>query len=281
MFMLKKVLIGVAAAAVLSTLVFGRDVISYVKTAGCSAREAIKSEVPIEFEIQRARDLVANLIPDIRKCMHVIAEEEVSVEHLNQEIAQAEANLGKQKEEILALRRHVDQGGSTYQYASRTYSSNEVKRDLALRFERFKTAEATVASKRQILNAREKSVVAAREKLEGMIASKRNLEVQIENLDARMKTIQAAQTATSVQLDDSQLARAKKLIGDLNKQLDVAQKMLDADGKFSGLIPVDTTPVVPEDLSKQIDEYFERSAKPAATTDKPITEKTVAERGSL
>ena len=130
------------------------------------------------------------------------------------------------------------------------------------------------------------SVTAAREKLEGMIASKRNLEVQIENLDARMKTIQAAQTATSVQLDDSQLARAKKLIGDLNKQLDVAQKMLDADGKFTGLIPVDTTPAVPEDLSNQIDEYFGRGSKPAASADQPaaqktVAEKTVAERGSL
>ena len=280
MTMLYKGIIGVAVAAALGTLVFGRDVFSYVKTAGTSARDAIKSEVPIEFEIQRARDLVGNLIPDIRKCMHVIAEEEVSVEHLNQEIVQAETGLGKQKEEILALKKHVDQGAGTYQYASHTYSSNEVKRDLALRFERFKTAESTLASKRQILAAREKSVVAAREKLEGMIASKRTLEVQIENLEARMKTIQAAQTASSVQLDDSQLARAKKLIGDLNKQLDVAQKMLDADGKFSGLIPVDTTSSVPEDLSNQIDEYFGRGSKPAPTTDKS-TDKTVAELGSL
>ncbi|MBI3861565.1 MAG: hypothetical protein HY290_06690 [Planctomycetia bacterium] len=273
--MLKKALLGVAAVAVLSTLVFGRDVISYLKTAGSSARDAIKSEVPIEFEIQRARDLVTNLVPDIRKCMHVIAEEEVSVEHLNKDIARAETELGKQKDEILALRRDVDQGRSTYQYASRTYTSNDVKRDLACRFERFKSAETTLGSKRQILTAREKSVSAAREKLEGMLASKRDLEVQIENLDARMKTIQAAQTATSVQLDDSQLARAKKLISDLNKQLDVAQKMLDVDGKFSGLIQVDTTPVVPEDLSNQIDEYFGRGTKPA------VADKTVAERGSL
>ena len=78
-------------------------------------------------------------------------------------------------------------------------------------------------------------------------------------------------------LDDSQLARARKLIGDLNKQLDVAQKMLDADGKFTGLIPVDTAAQVPEDLSNQIDDYFGKGAKPAPTT----TEKSVAERGSL
>jgi peptidoglycan hydrolase CwlO-like protein len=276
MFILKKAIIGVVAAAVLSTLVFGRDVISYVKTFSCSARDAIKSEVPIEFEIQRARDMVGNLIPDIRKCMHVIAEEEVNVESLNKDIARAENDMLKQKNEILALRRDVDQGRSTYQYASRVYTSNEVKRDLACRFERYKAVEATLASKRQILSAREKSVVSAREKLENMLASKRDLEVQIEHLDARLKTIQAAQTATNVQLDDSQLARAKKLIGDLNKQLDVAQKMLDADGKFTGLIPVDTAPAVPEDLSNQIDEYFGKGIKSEVPADN-----SVAERGSL
>ena len=87
----------------------------------------------------------------------------------------------------------------------------------------------------------------------------------------------STQTATNVQLDDSQLARAKKLIGDLNKQLDVAQKMLDADGKFTGLIPVETSSQVPEDLSNQIDEYFGRGAKPSTNA----TDKSVAERGAL
>lgn len=263
MFWLKRGLIGAAAAAVLGTLVFGRDVFSYAKTFGCQARDAVKAEVPIEFEIERARGMVENLVPDIRKCMHVIAEEEVNVEHLSKEINTAEGDLRKQKEQILALQRDVGQGRQTYQYASRTYTSNEVKRDLAARFERYKTAEATLASKREVLTAREKSVSAGREKLDGMLSAKRDLEVQLENLDARLKTVQAAQTASSVQLDDSQLARAKKLISELNKQLDVRQRMLDADGKFTGLIPVDSAVAVPEDLSQQIDEYFGRGTKPA------------------
>jgi hypothetical protein len=110
-----------------------------------------------------------------------------------------------------------------------------------------------------------------------MLGQKRDLEVQLENLDARLKTIQAAQTASNVQLDDSQLGRAKKLIGELNKQLDVAQKMLDADGKFTGLIPVETSNQIPEDLSNQIDEYFGKGTKPVPTE----TDKSVAERGSL
>lgn len=271
--MLKLAAVGVVSTVVLSTLVFGRDVVSYVKTMGCSARDAIKSEVPIEFEIKRARDLVENLVPDIRQCMHVIAEEEVNVEHLQRDIAQAETSLTKQRGDILALRKDLDAGRSTYQYASRTYTSQDVKRDLACRFERFKTVEATLASKKQILSAREKSVVAAREKLDNMLADKRDLEVQIENLESRMKTIQAAQTATSVQLDNSQLVRAKKLIGELNKQLDVAQRVLDSEGKFTGLIALETINPVPEDLSSQIDEYFGKSPKPVEAGDNSVADR--------
>ncbi len=257
--MIKKTILGLLATMALSTLVFGRDACSYLKTIGSSARNAIKSEVPIEFELQRARDMVANLMPDIRQCMHVIAEEEVNVEHLTREVDRCGGELAKQKDEILALRSALGNGGQSFRFAGHSYTSNEVRRDLAQRFERFKTAETTVASKRQILEARQKSVVAAREKLQGMLSSKRDLEVQIENIDARLKTQQAMQTASNVQLDDSQLARAKQLVVELTKQLDVNQKVLDADGHFTGVIPVETG-APPEDLTTQIDEYFQSSS---------------------
>jgi hypothetical protein len=158
--MIKKALIGTAVAAVLGTFVFGRDVVSYARTWGSSVRNAVKAEVPLDFEIQRARELVENLVPDIRNCMHVIAEQQVDVEHLTHEIARKEREMTAQKDAILVLRSDLNSGRETFQYASRTYSSNDVKRDLSQRFERFKVAEDTLARERQILTAREKSLVA-------------------------------------------------------------------------------------------------------------------------
>lgn len=260
--MIKKTLVGLAVVTVLGVLSFGRDFLSYARTVGSEARHAIKSGVPIEFEIQRARDMVENLVPEIRTCMHVIAEEEVNINHLNREIAQGETGLNRQKEEILALRKDLDLNKSTYQYASRRYTSSEVRQDLAQRFQRYKTAESTVASKQEIRNQREKSLVAAREKLESMLNEKRTLEVEIEHLEARVKQVQAAQTASKFNLDDSQLSRARQLISELNKQLDVQTRLLDSEGKFTGLIPVDVTEQAPEDLSRQIDDYFQKDDAP-------------------
>ena len=60
--MLKKVIIGSGIALAVSTFVFGRDVLSYMRTGFHSVRAAVKSEVPIEFEIQRARNMVERVM---------------------------------------------------------------------------------------------------------------------------------------------------------------------------------------------------------------------------
>ncbi|WP_339911346.1 hypothetical protein [Symmachiella dynata] len=253
--MIKKAILSTAALALVGTFVFGRDAASYVKTSATMVKDSIRSEVPPELEIERARDLVNNLLPDIRSTMRQIAEAEVDVEHRTAQIMRDEDELARQKQEMLALKSYV-QNGEEVRYVGRTYSEAEMKQDLARRFERFQLAEQTLESHRKILKAREQVVVAARSKLENMMASKRDLQVKIENLDARLQALQAAEAASDCNIDDSRLSRAKQLIADLNKQLDVKGKMLDAEERLTPMIPVHTGPMVPEDLNEQIDQYF-------------------------
>ncbi len=270
--MIKKAVIGTVAALLLGGFVFGRDVFSYMKTAGSSVRDAVKREVPIEFEVERARKMVERLVPEIRDSMHVIAEQQVDIEHMSRDITRKSDEISRQKSAIITLKGDLEKGGSTFQYASRTYTSQEVKRDLAQRFARFKTAEETLKRDQEILKAREKALRAHEQKLDGMLAAKKDLEVQVEQLGARLKTLQAAQTVSSLEIDDSELTRVKKLIAELNKQLDVKEKMLDADGKFVGLIPVEepVTEVPVENITQEINTYFQGDAKPeqAPTTAK-------------
>ena len=256
--MIKKIVLGSAAIVTLGVFVFGRDVLSYAKTWGSTVREAVKAEVPLEFEVQRANELVKDLIPDIRHCMHVIAEQQVEVEDVSKQVAQREQDLSSQKEAILTLRTDLDSGESTFRYASRSFTREEVQRDVAKRFERYKIAQETLGREKQILRAREQALEANQDKLEGMLVAKKDLEVQVEQLEARLKAIQAAETVSELHVDDTQLARAKKLIRELNKQLDVKEKLLDAEGKFTGLIPVETQEEPPTDIAQQIDDYFGR-----------------------
>lgn len=256
--MIKKIVFGSAVALALGTFVFGRDVFSYLRTGFHSVRDAVKSEVPIEFEIQRARTMVDQLVPDIRQCMHVIAEQQVDIEHLVANLARKDQEIGKQREALLTLRADLGSGKSVFIYAGHSYQACDVKRDLSTRFERFKAAEDILAADRKILAAREQTLKANREKLDGMLQAKKELEVKLEQLQARVQTVRAAETVSTLAIDDSNLSHARTLIAELNKQLDIKEKVLDAEGKFTGLIPVETTqtPAAPNDIGLQIDAYF-------------------------
>ena len=256
--MIKKALIGTVVLATLGTFVFGRDVISYAKTWASSARNAVKREVPVEFEVQRAREMIEELVPDIRNCMHTIAEQQVEIEDLNRQVAAREEGLADQELAIRTLRNDLDGGSQKLVYHGRTYTVSDVKRDLSTRFSRFKIAKDTLNREQQILRAKADAVAANEKKLENLLVEKQNLAVQIEQLEARMKSIQAVETVSKLEIDNSQLSRAKKLIRDLNKQLDVREKMLDAEGKFAGLIPVETSSKNADvDIAKKVDEYFQ------------------------
>src|SRR5208337_922855 len=124
-------------------------------------------------------------------------------------------------------------------YGGRNYTPAEVKTDLANRFERYKTAEATLASLKQVRDARVKSLAAARQKLEGMLAQKRQLLVEVENLKAHNEMIAAAQATSNYQFDDSQLGRAKELVQNIKTRLDVSEKVNIAESEFQGEIPLD------------------------------------------
>jgi chromosome segregation ATPase len=258
--MLKKVLVGAAVVLVGSVVMFGRDTYSYLNTSATKLHSQIRDNVPIEFEIERARTLVAQLVPDIQQNMHVIAQEEVEIEDLEKQMATMERNIQDEQERIRSLRADIGNTSGRFRYAGRAAKTEEVRTELNRRFERFKTASATLEAKKRLLEARQKSLTAAKQKLEDMIAAKRDLEVQVQNLEARLKTVQAAETNSQFQFDDSNLARCKTLVRELRKRLDVAERIVERDGRVLENFEFDFE--TPRDLEQQIDKYFESKPGP-------------------
>lgn len=252
--MIRRVLfIGLGATAI-GFLAFGHSFSSYVRTAKGWVSDSVKSAVPVNFEIDRARNMVKDIMLEIRKNMQIIAKEEVEVERLDQEIGRLEKKQDKDKTELMSLKTEAASGKSNFKFAGRTYTIDQVKCDLANRFERYKTSDATLASLHEIQSARQKGLSAAREKLEGMLAQKRQLEVEVENLQARVKMVEVAQTANSCSFDDSQLGHVKELINDLQTRINVDEKMLHVEGTLQTEIPLDQPAV--DSILDQMTEYF-------------------------
>lgn len=249
--MLKKTII-VGAALVLLGLLFGR---SHLTTAVGMAKQAVKDNVPVQFEIKRAREMIKGLIPEIEKNMHLIAREETEVAKLEKQLLKSETQLTRDRDHILRLKNDLDSGTEVFVYSGRNYSAKQVKEDLTHRFDQFKTKEATTDSHRKVLTARQASLTAAREKLEGMLAAKRQLEVDVENLEARMKMVEVAQTTSDFNFDDSHLARTKELISEIGDRIEVAERLVNADTNFHDQIPLDE-PSANRDITKEVANYF-------------------------
>src|SRR5687767_10556632 len=133
--MIKKVSLGAVAALLLMGFFFGRDAWSYVSTSAGWLQDSVRDSVPIDFEIERARKLVRDLVPDIRANMHVIAKEEVEVGRLEHQIADAAQKLELDRGSLVRLRDDLAKGHDVFQYAGRTYTAQQVRIDLANRFE--------------------------------------------------------------------------------------------------------------------------------------------------
>ncbi len=252
--MIKKTLMAVGGLSLLGVLVFGRNVCSYVTTSAERVRDSVRESVPIGFEIDRARKMVRDLVPDIRRCMHVIAKEEVEVERLEKQVDGAEQNIVKDRQEIQQLAAALKDDRSTYHFAGRHYTADQVKSDLTRRFARFKTSDATMESNRNMLVARQRNLDAALLKLDGMLAAKRQLEVDVENLEARMKFVQVAQASSEYNFDDSQLARVKDLVADVRSRLAVAEKLVNADVKYHDEIQLEAVDAA--EIRDEVTEYF-------------------------
>jgi hypothetical protein len=251
---LKRSVIVVAGVSLVGGLLFGKDVVSYVRSSAKSVQTVVKDSVPIEFELRRASDLLDEIIPEMHANIRQIAQEEVEVAALKVDISKSEESMKQEEQRIAKLRDALAESRAQYCFAGKEYPRSYVKEDLANRFERFKESELVLAGKKKLLLSRENSLHAAMQVLEQTRGRKRMLANKIESLSSQYRLIKATSVGSNIQVDNSKLAQTEKLIAQIKKRLDVAERVLAHESQFVQAIPVDAVPE--EDLLTQVDDYF-------------------------
>lgn len=255
--MIKKFVVGTLATTMLAGFLFGTDLFSYANTACVNVREAVKSEITPEFELDRIRNEIDQLMPEIRQHMTVVAEQSVDVKDLDRSITEKQEKLAKQKDAILALRSDLSGSRDKFTYRHVSYTRGEVEADLADRFESFRVGEEAVSRDQQILAAQKQTLRANQKKLDSMLGRKQDLSVQVSRLEARLKTIQATEAVNNIEVDDSKLSHVEDMISELNHALDVRESLLETEGNVLGRIPVEEENVeIHQDVVREIDQHF-------------------------
>ncbi len=272
--MFKKLFLGgalmVAVPLMVMGMLFGRGSLSYISTAVSEVRNGAKDMVPVEYELKRARRMIAQLEPVIGENRGKIVREEIDVARLERQVERNEQLLAKYKGEILRLRDDLESGSTQYVYSGRTYSASQVKADLANRFKHYKTLEATTAKLQKIVDIRMNKLTAARQKVAEMEIAKRQLEVDVENLEARLEMIRVAEAASEFNFDNSELARTREVVNDITTRLDVTERMLNTDVELYNRIPLDGEADEVESITSDVTSYFGGSSlDKVASSDNP------------
>jgi chromosome segregation ATPase len=253
-----------AGAAVLGGALLGTDLCSYVGTSFHSASQAVKQNVPVEFQIRRARDLLDATGPEMQKNIRLIAEEEVDIASLHGEIAQATQSLSAEKTRLASLRDELTSTQVSFTIGDLSYTRPQLTQELSQRFTCYKEAETALDQKRQLLQNREAALAAANQAMQVASDQRATLQAQIDGLESHYRLIQATAVGTDVQVDNTKLAQAEKVVGDVRRQLDISERMLAEEAKFSHGIP--DAPISEQDLLRQVDASLTNSLNASSPT---------------
>ena len=260
MVSMKTAIVGGVSALALGTLVLGTSWFSYFRTAKNEMTSAVEDAIPIEFQLKRAKDMLENeLEPEISKMKHAVAESQVAVEHLQANLDEKQETVTQRRAEIMTRNDQLKSKKTTFLVNDVSYTKSELEEDLGKRFDRFKTLEQTFKSEAKVLEAKRQAVVANEDKVEKLLGAREELRLQIEELEARVSAVKAAETVAESEFDDSKLSNIKELLDSLDAKVDVRERELSLEGKETDLIPVET-----EESSKSVadsvDAYFGNEA---------------------
>jgi chromosome segregation ATPase len=260
--------IGAAVLLLGGGLFFGRDLFSYAHSSSKMLKTAVKDSIPVQFEIQRARDLLEDLIPEMHANLRLVAQEEV-------EVASLEKEVGKERDWVASERGQIQKMRETLTSLPSQSAGLEVARQdqlegLSQRFERFRTSELLLTGKEKLLQNRRRSLQAAIQRLEKSRVARVELASQIEALEGQFRLIQAQGSSSDLQLSDTKLAQTQRLLSDVKKRLEVAQRVLERESTFND--PAPPSNITAEGLAQDIDNHFRKMTSGEKASPQPVAE---------
>jgi chromosome segregation ATPase len=207
---------------------------SYPAAAFGKFRAAVKKQVPLEFEVERLRHQVAQLVPDMKKNISSIAEMTVSVENLREEVDRSRASLEKRQDNVLTMTKELETGATTVSYRGRDLPASILKDRLSQEFTDFQIADAELKTKEKLLEAKERELLAAREQLTTLRSQKQEMELEVARIEAELKTLRVAQSKSKYCVNNTSLDKCKATLADIRNRLKVEKTATQLHDEFDG-----------------------------------------------
>lgn len=256
-----KYALGTAAIGMVSgSLLVGGSLASYVRTGARDVQHAFQDAVPIDFELRRARDLIDEILPELRSQIHDIAIDEVEIARLRSDLDANVVRLEREQTSLAALK-----GLATETFVATDDSPQSVRPEVVEQLRRklglVQQIEQTVETQRQLVQRRQESLDAAVAMLEASRQRKVELDQKVEALAAQHRLLVASQTKCGRRCDSSRLSEADQLLDQLQERLQVATKVLEHEQAWGGedFSAVDGGPEDSADVLAEVEQYLSGS----------------------
>src|SRR5436305_9736565 len=107
---IKYSVLTLAGGALITSLLLGSEAMSYVRSSARSVRASVRDNIPVEFELRRARDLLDDILPEMQANVRLIAEQEVECDAAKGDIAAGEKSLAEETGRVRKLREALAAG---------------------------------------------------------------------------------------------------------------------------------------------------------------------------
>jgi len=223
---IKLTAVTVGGSALLGGFIFGTDLGSYVRSSFNSTARSVKDNVPLDFQLQRARDLLADTGPEMQKNVRLMAEEEVDIAALRADIDRTKLSLADEKGRLQKLRDSLGTADTSFTFGDFTYTRAELAEELSRRFQNYQQGLAAEDQKEALLVNRQKSLGAAMQAMDIARAQRDTLQSEIDGLEGRYRLAQATAAGSGEAIDNSKLSQTELAVGEIRRQLDISDKML-------------------------------------------------------
>jgi chromosome segregation ATPase len=255
--MCKKFLIAGVAVALGLLVVKKTEVGSHLRAWWKDGKTFVQNSIPIDSEIERLKGEIERLDGVYRNQFDPVAQEMVSVENLRKEIAGIEQRLDTEKANIQTMKTDLESRVEFITYGDTKYPRERVAKDLDRRFTAFKTCEAGLKAKKDLLDAKEEKLSQAKNRLEQMKNAKAEMQAELAHLEAEYEGIKVAQIKSDFHIDDSALTNIKVSMANLQDRVKKEKNKLELAGTFlNSPVKVGEKAAAKRDLVKEIDEYF-------------------------
>lgn len=250
----------------------GRNAFSYAETAIQDLKGSVRSNVPIDFELKRARNLIEKIDPEIEDARRDVARAEVEFEGLQDDVRRLDQAIVKNEGRVKRLREFVGASEDGAVTATVSYTSmppvGVVRSDLARTFDLYKNQIELRESKQRLIERQAHVLEAARTKLHAVRSERQNVADLVSKLETRKRQLDAmAATARRFDIDTSALGEARELLDEIKKRLDVSQKMIQESVYYGADLQVADPG---RDVVSEVDRFFgrdgNRDASEEATT---------------